>query len=125
MQSATWQVHMTDSDVFIRPVSGRAHVSFDGAEIGSSLNALELHQPGAPVRIYFPRDDIQPGILELSESRGTDPVLGEIHYSTIKTLTATGPDQAWFHPEPPAEFADLTDLIAFSGDRIEHRFSEV
>jgi len=114
-----------DKDITIRPVAGRAHVAFDGAEIGSTLNALELHEPGHPVRIYFPRDDIQPGILELSETRTTCPYKGEAHYYTIKTLTATGIDQAWFYPDPCPLVEPIKDYVAFWGDRIEHRFSEV
>ena len=114
-----------DKDITIRPVPGRAHVAFDGAEIGSSLHALELHEAGEPVRIYFPRDDIQPGILELSETRTVCPYKGEAHYYTIKTLTATGVDQAWFYPEPCPLVEQIADYVAFWGDRVEHSFSEV
>ena len=42
------------------------------------------------MRIYLPRDHIQPGILEATEHHTTCPYKGEASYYTIKTLTATG-----------------------------------
>ena len=44
-----------DKDIKITPAKGRVHVIFDDAEIASSLNALELDEPGEPLRIYIPR----------------------------------------------------------------------
>jgi uncharacterized protein (DUF427 family) len=124
-----WQDDMTqqclDNDIRISPVQGRAHVLFDGAEIASSIKALELHEPGQPLRIYFPRDDIQPGILEASDTRTTCPYKGEANYYTIKTLTADGPDQAWYYPDPCPLVEQIRDLVAFQGDRVEYRLSQV
>ena len=114
-----------DNDIRITPAQGRVHVLFDGAEIGSSLKALELDEPGKPLRIYFPRDDIQPGILEASDTRDTCPYKGEAHFYTITTLTADGPDEAWYFPDPCPSVEAIRDHIAFEGDRIEHRYSEV
>ena len=72
-----WQANMTrqclDKDIKIKPAKGRVHVLFDDAEIGSSLNALELDEPGAPLRIYIPRADIREDVLERSETRTTCP----------------------------------------------------
>lgn len=114
-----------DKDIQISPVKGRAHVLFDGAEIGSSKNALQLDEPGHPLRIYFPRDDIQPGILEETETRTHCPYKGEAWYCTIKTLTATGPDQVFYYPEPCPQVASIQDMLCFWGDKVEVRYTEV
>lgn len=114
-----------DKDIRITPARGRAHVIFDGAEIVSSLNALELDEPGQPLRIYFPREDVQPGILEASETTTSCPYKGEASYYTLKTLTATGTDLAWYYPDPCPLVEPIRDYLAFEGDRIEHRRSEV
>jgi uncharacterized protein (DUF427 family) len=114
-----------DKDIKIRPAKGRVHVLFDDAEIGSSLNALELDEPGEPLRIYLPRGDVREDILELSETRTTCPYKGEAHYYTIKTLTADGPDQVWYYPDPCPLVESIRDHLAFRGDRIEYRYSEV
>ncbi|WP_240232361.1 DUF427 domain-containing protein [Devosia lacusdianchii] len=114
-----------DKDIKITPVSGRVHVIFDDAEIASSLRALEVEEPGEPVRIYVPREDVQPGILEASETRTSNPAMGEASYYTIKTLTADGPDQVWYYPDPCPQVESIRDHLAFRGDRIEYRRSEV
>jgi uncharacterized protein (DUF427 family) len=114
-----------DKDIKITPAEGRVHVLFDGAEIGSSLKALKLDEPGAPLRYYFPREDVQPGILEATETHTTCPFKGVASYYTIKTLTADGPDQVWYYPDPCPLVEPIRDHLAFWGQRIEHRFSEV
>lgn len=114
-----------DKDIKITPVQGRVHVFFDQAEIGSSINALQLDEPGAPLRVYFPRSDIQPGILEETETRTQCPYKGEAWYCTIKTLTATGVDQVWYYPDPCPLVEPIRDMLAFWGDGIEIRHSVV
>jgi uncharacterized protein (DUF427 family) len=114
-----------DKDIRIVPAKGRVHVRFDDAEIGSSLHALEVHEPGEPMRIYLPRSDVREDVLELSETRTTCPYKGEAHYYTIKTLTADGPDQAWYYPDPCPLVEQIRDCIAFRGDRIEYSYSNV
>ena len=44
---------------------------------------------------------------------------------TIKTLTADGPDQVWYYPDPCPLVEPIRDHLAFWGDRIEYRRSEV
>lgn len=114
-----------DKDIRIVPAKGRVHVVFDDAEIGSSLNALEVHEPGETMQIYLPRDDVRADILEASDTRDLSPYKGEAHFYTIKTLTADGPDQAWYYPDPCPLVHAIRDHLAFSGPRIEYRFSEV
>lgn len=114
-----------DKDIHITPAKGRVHVLFDGAEIGSSVNALELNEPGEPLRVFFPRDDIQPGILEATETTKDCAYKGLASYYTIKTLTATGEDEAWYYPDPCPLVEAIRDHVTFGGDRIEHRYSEV
>jgi uncharacterized protein (DUF427 family) len=114
-----------DKDIKIRPAQGRVHVIFDQAEIASSLNALELDEPGSPLRIYIPRSDVREDILELSETHTTCPYKGVASYYNIKTLTANGPDQVWYYPDPCPLVEPIRDHLAFWGDKIEYRRSEV
>jgi uncharacterized protein (DUF427 family) len=114
-----------DKDIKITPARGRVHVIFDDAEIASSLNALELDEPGAPLRIYIPRADVRPDILEASDTHTHCPYKGDASYYTIKTLTATGQDGAWYYPDPCPLVEPIRDHLAFWGDKIEYRTSEV
>ena len=112
-------------DIRITPIEGRVHVIFDDAEIGSSLRALQLDEPGEPLRIYFPREDVREDILERSETRTTSPYMGDAHYYNLKTLTADGPDHVMYFPDPCPLVEQIRDYLTFSGDRIEIRKSEV
>jgi uncharacterized protein (DUF427 family) len=114
-----------DKDIKIRPAQGRVHVYFDDAEIVSSTRALELDEPGAPLRIYVPLEDIQPGILEMSETHTTCPYKGEASYYTVKTLTATAEDAAWYYPDPCPLVEPIRDMVAFWGDKVEYRTTNI
>ena len=118
-------VQCLDKDIKIRPAEGRVHVLFDDAEIASSRRAVEVDEPGSPLRIYLPREDIQQGILEASDTHTTCPYKGEASYYTIKTLTATAEDAAWYYPDPCPLVEPIRDLIAFWGDKIEYRRSAI
>lgn len=114
-----------DKNIKITPVAGRLHVVFDDAEIVSTLHALEVDEPGEPKAYYVPREDVQPGILEASDTRTVCPYKGEAHYYTLKTLTHTGPDQVKYFPEPCPGVDAIGDMLTFFGDRIEVRHSQV
>jgi len=109
----------------VTPIEGRVHILFDDGEIASTLNAMRLERPGQTPQIFVPLEAVHPGILEASETRREDPGLGEAHYYTIKTLTADGPDEAWYYPYADGDYGALRDLLTFGGDRVEVNVSEV
>lgn len=111
--------------VTVTPVSGRVHIFFDDAEIASTLNALQLEEPGRRPQIFVPLDAVHPGILEASETTRQEPGRGEAHFYTIKTLTADGPDEAWYYPYADGAYGPIRDLITFGGDRVTVSVSEV
>lgn len=115
----------TRHNPIVTPVSGRVHIFFDDAEIASTLSAVKLEEPGRPPRIFVPLDAVHPGILEASETIREEPGKGKAHYYTIKTLTADGPDEAWYYPYADGQYGPIRDLLTFGGDRVEVRFSEV
>jgi len=109
----------------VSPIAGRVHIYFDDGEIASSINALRLEEPGREPQVFVPLDHVHPGILELSETRREEPGKGEAHYYTIKTLTADGPDEAWYYPFADGEYGPIRDLITFGGERVKVSVSEV
>lgn len=113
------------SSPLVTPVSGRVHVYFDDAEIASTLNAMRLEEPGRQPQVFVPLDDVHPGILEASETTREDAGKGKAHYYTIKTLTADGPDEAWYYPYADGQYGPIRDLLTFGGDRVAVRYSEV
>ena len=113
------------SQLTITPVSDRVHILFDDAEIVSTLNAVRLEEPGREPRVFVPLDDVHPGILETSETTASDEQRGDAHYYTIKTLTADGPDEAWYYPYADGPYRPIRDLVTFGGDRVQISFTEV
>lgn len=109
----------------VTPISGRVHIFFDDGEIASSLNGVRVEEPGRSPQIFVPLEHVHPGILEASDTRREEPGKGEAHYYTIKTLTADGPDEAWYFPYADGVYAPIRDLITFGGERIKVSVSEV
>ncbi|KKB76624.1 hypothetical protein VW35_17815 [Devosia soli] len=109
----------------VTPVSGRVHIFFDDAEIASSANAMQVNEASGRTQYFVPLDHVHPGILEASDTRRDEPGKGEAHFYTIKTLTADGPDEAWYFPYAEGEYADIRDLITFGGARVKVTVSDV
>jgi uncharacterized protein (DUF427 family) len=109
----------------VTPVSGRVHIYFDDAEIASSVRAMRLERPGREPRIFLPLEDVHPQILEASDTTREDDGPGTAHYYTIKTLTADGVDEAWYHPYADGIYSPIRDLLTFGGDRIKLSVTEV
>ncbi|WDR02453.1 DUF427 domain-containing protein [Devosia algicola] len=114
---------MTDKgqpkDIKIRPATGRVRVIFDDAEIVSTIHALEVDEPGVPLQLYIPRDEVRPDILEASDTTSHSPSMGDAAYFTLKTLTATAEDAVWYYPDPRPLAEPIRDHLAFSGDKIK------
>lgn len=109
----------------VSPIEGRVHIFFDDAEIASTINALKLEEGGSKPQIFVPLEAVHPGILELSETRRQDAGKGEAHYYNIKTLTADGPNEAWYYPYAEGVYGPIRDLITFGGERVKVSVSEV
>lgn len=109
----------------VSPIVGRVHIIFDDAEIASTVNALRLEEPGRKPQVFVPLEAVHPGILEASETRRDEPGKGEAHFYTIKTLTADGPDEAWYYPYADGKYGAIRDLITFGGERVKVSVSEV
>src|SRR5665213_1813815 len=60
-------------DIKITPAEGRTTVSFEGKVIASSTRALALDEPGTPLRIYIPREDVAADVLALSATHTSCP----------------------------------------------------
>ncbi|MCW5723105.1 MAG: DUF427 domain-containing protein [Devosia sp.] len=115
----------TKPSPIVTPVSGRVHIYFDDAEIASTLNAMRLQEPGREPQLFVPLEAVHPGILEASETTSEEPGKGRAHYYTIKTLTADGPDEAWYYPYAEGDYGPIRDLLTFGGDRVVVKYSEV
>ena len=109
-----------DKDIRISPAKGRVTVTFDGKMIASSTRALKLDEPGAPLRIYLPREDVEAAVLAPSATHTTCPYKGEASYHSLKSDSAEARDAVWYYPEPCQLVAPIKDYLAFWGNRIRY-----
>lgn len=109
-----------DKNIKISPADGRVSVIFDGRVIASSTRALALDEPGAPLRIYIPRDDVEADVLANSATQSTCPYKGEASYHTLKSAAAEARDAVWYYPDPCPLVAPIADHLAFWGNQIRY-----
>ena len=75
-------------DIKISPTKGRVTVIFDGMPIATSIRALDLDEPGYPLRVYLPRADVDPAVLEVSAHQTSCPYKGDASYHSLKSVNA-------------------------------------
>ena len=109
-----------DKDIRITPTEGRITVTFDGKVIADSTRALDLDEPGAPRRIYIPREDVDAGVLAGSQTHTMCPYKGVASYHTLKLGPVEAKDAVWYYPDPCPLVEPIRDYLAFWGDRIRY-----
>jgi uncharacterized protein (DUF427 family) len=62
---------------------------------------------------YFPREDVDPTVLERSPTTSECPWKGTAHYYSVEADGERAEDAAWYYPDPKPEAAKIMDRIAF------------
>jgi uncharacterized protein (DUF427 family) len=62
---------------------------------------------------YFPAEDVDPTLLEPSDTTTECPWKGTAHYYTLELDGERLEDAAWYYPEPKPEAAQIRGRIAF------------
>jgi uncharacterized protein (DUF427 family) len=62
---------------------------------------------------YFPREDVDPTVLEKSPTTSECPWKGTAHYYTLEVDGERNPDAACYYPAPKPEAEYIRDRIAF------------
>ena len=109
-----------DKDIRITPTKGTVTVSFAGKVIATSSHALDLDEPGAPLRIYIPRADVDPAVLTPSATHSTCPYKGVASYHSLKAPSEEAKDAVWYYPDPCPLVEPIRDHLAFWGDQIRY-----
>ncbi len=85
--------------------------------LGQSDNALELSEGKYPPVIYFPKADIDPSMLEPSNTTSHCPYKGDASYHSIKTDAGLIKDAGWSYETPINGIEPITGHIAFYPER--------
>jgi uncharacterized protein (DUF427 family) len=62
---------------------------------------------------YFPRDSVDPKVLEPSDKQTICPWKGTASYYTLVVDGERNTDAAWYYPTPKDAAKEITDHVAF------------
>ena len=78
-----------------------------------------LFETSLPVRVYVPRSDVTPGVLEASETRTQCPYKGEATYLSVAVDGRRIEDGAWSYDTPLPEGLKVAGDVCFLADEID------
>src|SRR6516162_3054714 len=100
--------------LYAEPLRRRMRVRFGGVWIADSEDVLLLFEPGHYPMAYFPKSDISPDTLHLSERTTRHPDLGQTSWYTVRAGEKSAARGAWQHTHLPAHASELQARVAFA-----------
>ena len=105
-----------DYRIVVSPAGRHLRVSFAGAVIAETRDALAMKEGDYPVVYYFPRKDVKMDRLERSSHSSHCPFKGDASYFSLKE----GPrDAVWTYERPFDEMLAIKEYLAFYPDKLE------
>ena len=89
----------------------------DGIVVARSTAARLLFETGLPTRYYLPRKDVDPSVLEPSDTHTRCAYKGVASYHSLRIRDEVRADLVWFYPEPEREAEAVRDLLCFFHER--------
>ncbi|HEY0408964.1 MAG TPA: DUF427 domain-containing protein [Candidatus Dormibacteraeota bacterium] len=105
--------------VDVRPSRRRVRVSLDGRVLAESSRPRLVFETGLPPRAYLPREDVDTGLLEPSNTVTVCAYKGTASHLSVRGAGEGGRDVAWEYPDPLVAAAQLAGCVAFSAERAD------
>lgn len=99
--------------ITITPTSGRVRVHVNGELVADTRAALGLQEANYPVVQYIPIGDVDPKVLDRSESRTHCPYKGDAGYYNVTVGHLTVEDAVWVYEQPFPAVAAIAGHVAF------------
>ena len=116
---------MPERILYAEPLRRRMRVKFGDRYIVDSEDIVLLHEPGRYPVAYFPRGDVQSGVL-MSEDRVTQHRdLGDTHWFTVGVDGREANHAAWEYTSLPAHAGALNGRVAFAWRASEYLAEEM
>ncbi|MBI1406295.1 MAG: DUF427 domain-containing protein [Caulobacter sp.] len=112
---------MTHSRLKFSAAPGRTVALFEGHEIADSDKALVLKEGDYPPVVYFPREDVELGVLRRTDHTSRCPFKGEASYFTLYRDARVVENAAWSYEDPIEGVELIRDHIAFYPQHVEIR----
>lgn len=110
--------------LFAEPLRRRMRVRFADRWIADSEDVVLLHEPGRYPVAYFPRDDIEKGILVAEDRVTQHRDLGDTQWFAVKVSGQEANHSAWQHTGLPPHAAALDGRLAFAWRAMEAFYEE-
>jgi uncharacterized protein (DUF427 family) len=108
--------------ITVKPTGAHVTVRVGGVTVAESDNALSLAEASYPVAQYIPLADVDPAVLERTETHTYCPYKGEASYYSVRTPDGTTQaDLIWTYEQPYDAVAEIAGHVAFYPDRSEIR----
>ena len=105
--------------ISISPAPRRVRVTFNGAVIADSAQALDLREGTYGIVKYIPRADVDMARLVRTTHRSTCPFKGEASYFSIAVDGVTSENAIWSYESPLASVAAIKNHVAFYPSRVD------
>ena len=110
--------------VEFEPSPKRVRVTFAGANIADTTNALILYESRHVPVYYFPRADVAMERLVASDHSTHCPFKGDAGYFSVVVDGKTAENAVWTYERPFDEVAGMKDYVAFYWNRVDHWYEE-
>ena len=103
----------------VSPAERVVRVTFQGAVLAESANALRLDEGTYPAVYYVPQADADMNRLERTAHTTYCPFKGDASYFSIKGEKTTEENAVWTYEDPYVEVAPIKDHLAFYANKVE------
>jgi uncharacterized protein (DUF427 family) len=110
--------------LYVEPLRRRMRVLFGGTWIADSEQVLLLFEPGRYPVAYFPKTDVSPEILALTDHATQHTDLGVTSWYTVRAGEHTAIRGAWQHTALPAHASELESRVAFAWHSMDAFYEE-
>ena len=110
--------------VEFEPSPKRVRVTFAGADIVDTTNALIVYEARHVPVYYFPRADVAMERLVATDHSTHCPFKGDANYFSVVVDGQTAENAVWSYELPFDEVAGLKDYVALYWNRVDHWYEE-
>jgi uncharacterized protein (DUF427 family) len=103
----------------VEPHSKHVVVTYKGAVIADTRNALRLTEASYGPVLYIPREDVDMTKLTRSAHATTCPFKGNCSYYNLPAGDARAANAVWTYETPYDSVAEIREHLAFYPDRVE------
>ena len=108
-----------DHPITIDKARTRTKVSWKGAVIADSANALDLEESTYPVVKYIPRSDVDIRLLKRTNHMTHCPYKGDASYFSIVVHGQVSENAVWSYEDPLPGVAAIKGYVAFYPNRVD------